>query len=463
MPARLVMESIQRLRDEADKKRISTYDTHEDFAIGGDRTKKYLRRHTHEEETDWRERRDDFAHWGYTGRVAHALSSALYGHDVVREIEGGTDAQNEKLRLIYTEARFESGQRLVANSLVTFGDAFVLPSWSSTLDQLMLHVVHPSNIYVETHPDDPYRELTVVEERSNPNKSEKPTFWVWSDDAFCVVDTDGAFAEARDASGVVIVEAGWNENPYGFIPHVHWRALPMTGEYWGISPIRDVVQLNKEINNRASVLGRTVKAQGFSIPVMRDSSERPGPDQLVFSEAKTINIGDPSGDFFFASPNAPIPAVQGTLTELIDRLFEVAGVPVSIVRGGSANSGYQLAVEYRTMQEIVADIASEAQLAEEDLAWKVCRIVNAHEGGMPDDPTIRVDMGVQIVPTDEGAERDRDLLDVRSGLMSKADYIHKWRPGVGDPAEYLAEIASERPAAGVATSIFGAGADESLL
>src|SRR5438093_6461449 len=75
-------------------------------------------------------------------------------------------------------------------------------------------------------------------------------------------------------------------NPYGFIPYVIFPNLRLPGEFWGESDLVDVLELNRELNSRASVFSQILELLGSPVVALAGTTEaetgrlRFGPGQL---------------------------------------------------------------------------------------------------------------------------------------------------------------------------------------
>jgi len=435
----LVIQAIKRLREEAEDERQRVYKYRNNFFLGGDRTKEYLVKHPGEGPTAWAERRERFSDTGLTWRSSSALISALYGHIVKREIVGASDSESQIIENVLAASKMQSKQRIIGQNQVVLGDAFGLISWSDLLGSLRIHSVDPGNIFVEVHPDDPMREITVIEQRTDPNDVKKSTYWVWTDEAKILVNEDGKALDQGD--GVF----GWQPNPYGVIPYVHWRGMPISESYWGHSPVAACMELHRYANNIRSQVDRLALYQAHSILAISDHNIE---STITAGETNALRLSA-EGSAQYLAPSAAIGDVEAVYQRSRREAFEISGIPWSIVEGGQAPSGYALTVEYRSMAEVVEDLAVEAKDAELEMLRKLCIIGKVHGLPLPEDPDAQVDLNLEITPEDKDGMRLRDLDDLQAGLMTKRDYLLRHRPDIPPDQidAYIEQLAAERPAA----------------
>lgn len=431
-----IAASIKRAKEDAEKQRISAYETAENYYLGN--TKSYLIRHVAEGNNAWFERSARYVDFGLTGVITDAIVSALWGKDIGRTISDDPESREQvAFDEVYAQSRWAAHQRAVGKHQVLLGDAFALVHWSDRLKRLLMHPVDPANVFVEPHPDDCMTALTVVERRIDPNDEKKePMYWVWKEVEYCLVDANGRFLDP--GTGV----ADWNANPYGVIPYAHLRGLPLPGSYWGASVVRGCMEFHREINQEASQHGRMITMQAHSQLVVSDHGAE---DKLKTGESNAI-ILSAEGRAEYLAPNANFEAVLKSIETMYAHAFDVSRIPQSVIRGGSAASGYALTVERQMMAELIADLSVEGEAFEQELAKLVCVIGSASGLPLPPDPVVTIDMSRAVVPADKDAEFERDLLLFSSGLLTKEKMVERYVPEVADEdrAQYLAELEAEK-------------------
>ena len=430
LAAAAVLEGINELRKEAERSRTAAYDLRQNCFEGGEKTKLYLVRHVKESDSAWQERNRCFKDCGLANRIASLYIGSLAGHEITRTIEGASDEQNTLLKRMLEVTRIDSKQRMIAQDQVVAGDAFSLVAYSDRLGTLHIHTPAPGEVYVESDPDDPFCERTVVERRVDPNAAGKFIYWIWTVEAKNLIDQDGR--ELDQGYG----KSGWQTNPYGVIPYTHWRGLPLNESYWGRSPIAAVCELHKFCNNLHTQLDKIILYQAFAIPVFKGNFD----PKLVVGEGNALVLPNPDDDFNYVTSDADIEAVRKAYEFARIEAFEVAGIPQSIHSGGKVASGYALEVECVPMSITIGDLAIEAKAAEIETMKKFCLIGAKHGLELPENPEISVDMNIQIFPRDKAADRLADGLDLEAGRMTLEDYIKRNRPDVKDVPAYVAEL-----------------------
>lgn len=438
----LVLDAVKSLQEEAEKNRTHAYDTRQNCYEGGEKTKPYLIRHPGESATAWTERQQRFTDCGLTRRIAGAFIGALGGHEITRTIVGASDELAAYLAALLQRTRIDSKQRMIYQDQCVSGDGFSLVSYSDRLGELHLHSVDPGNMFVIPDEDDPMRSSLDVERRIDPARAGKFKYWIWNAEVKNLIDDTG---KPLDQGGG---KFGWQENPYSVSPYTHWRGLPLSESYWGMSPIGAVVEIHKYCNNLRTQLDRVVLYQAHSLLVISGTM-----DPKINTGESNALVLDAEGTAAFLAPNANIDAVRGAYELARTEAFQIAGIPQSIYAGGQVASGYALVVESVPFSISVGDLAVEARGSEVEMLRKFCAIGSKHGLALPDDPEVAVDMNISVIPHDKDRERDQDWLEVLGGGWKMADYIRKWRPEIDDPDAYAAELEATK-----AVPAFGAPA-----
>jgi len=449
---KILADAIVELRVEAERERIRAYEMRENFYSR--KTQQYLTRHVNEGDKAWQERLHRFTDCGLYPRIANAFTAALYGKPIARKIANASAETNEEFDAIYRAARVDQKQRMWGQNQIVPGDAFVLVSWSDRMGRVNIHSVDPGNIFVQPDPDDPLTEAVVIERRQDPAKPERNVYWIWSRDRFNYIDQDGRELET-------LWGRGWTQNPYGRIPYAHLPGLLMSESYWGQSPLDGVLECHRRVNNLRSEedIDLTYQVHGLLI-VATNAAEK----ELETGPRNTLFL-NPGEDAKYIASGADLASMRAAVAAAWEETFAIGGIPISIVRGGEAASGYALTVEYRTMMEIVEDLRITAQAAEEQVGELVCLIAREHNprSPFPEDPRVKIEFDPHAIPRDAQAEREQDRADVLAGWMLIEDYLARWRPELGGPEEIASYVERLRAERMIAQMPAPAVAEESVL
>ena len=439
----LVWESIQK---QLEQERLSYEHGCQmltDYYVGGEElASKCLKRHTNEKDEEWESRLARFMSLNYVKRVANAMIDGVYGERVERTIDQELTA--ELFDDIYLYNSMHRKMRECMRAVVTLGDCYVRAWWNEELEQLRYAVLRPQDILPVPRGDDVERLQALIERRHerawvNGEFQDMQRYFVWTEQEFgeLHVSKDGKLATfAENGEGKREMEP----NRYGCIPYAHWKADSLAGQYGGISMIRDAVTIQREINNRGSVNSIVILMQGFSPMVVEGDLV----SKLTASETGFLGVSK-GGKIYYLQPGAPITEVEGSIDKLIERMCDCSGVPVSAVRGGTANSGIQLAIEMKPLADIVEGLKTQAGESERELFEHSLKVLKAHGQKVSVEASMTPNFPESFLPTDTQAELANNLLKIQSNLMSRKRFLQEEDPDLTDEQaeEKLAEIDAE--------------------
>jgi hypothetical protein len=131
--------------------------------------------------------------------------------------------------------------------------------------------VDVQTLFVESAPDDVRRMRVVRQVRVVPRTAAEVTYNValiagttenvtvveeWSDAAYRVLVDDAPVHEGP--------------NPYGFIPYVIFPNTPRPHEFWGVSDLADILEVNRALDRRLSILAQILELSGNPVTVLEN-------------------------------------------------------------------------------------------------------------------------------------------------------------------------------------------------
>ena len=131
--------------------------------------------------------------------------------------------------------------------------------------------VDVQTLFVESAPDDVRRMRVVRQVRVVPRTAAEVAYAVsliagtaenvtvveeWSDATYRVLVDD------------VPVHEGMN--PYGFIPYVIFPNTPRPHEFWGVSDLADILEVNRALDRRLSILAQILELSGNPVTVLEN-------------------------------------------------------------------------------------------------------------------------------------------------------------------------------------------------
>lgn len=437
-----IVESIRKMQDEFFKARERQYAELELLYKGGrEMVMTFLVKHEREDKRDWMERQRRAANPAYFAALADNLIEGVYGDPVERALENGSEQQQKLFTDTLDRNYIDSKQRQIGQGQVVLGDAWANIAWAEKREGVAINVVHPSDMWWEVDPDDQATITDIFERRVVAVDYTRPAgeqnvygFWIVNTEWLEFVDQDGKPIKSRF------------DNPYnGRLPYARCKGRSLIGCEDGLSVIADQASMQKMLLNRASEFDVLLRYQAFATLVRIGADF---PDQVT-GPTLTLDIDNPQGDAKYIQPNAPIADVQASIDGLVGQMFETGAVPTSLIRGGSANSGVQLQLEYRPFTRRVQSLRTEAKVFEMDMCELVCIVGAAHGLSLPSDPVVSVKFSDNVLPVDKASEYDRDLSMWTSGLMTDADMLQRWRPDLDTEEKrdaYLQLLAAQKQA-----------------
>lgn len=172
----------------------------------------------------------------------------------------------------------------------TLGDAAYTIRWDAPARLPRIISVDPSGLSVAFRGDD-LRTLLQVEQTYRAHVGELPAkiaaayyrhqSKATADEVCTVKETWTALTWAISVNGATM---GGGPNVFGFIPYVVFPNIRIPGQFWGASDLVDVLDLQRELNARMSVLSAILEVSGNPIAVVEgvENTEnlRTGPGEL---------------------------------------------------------------------------------------------------------------------------------------------------------------------------------------
>ncbi|MDQ6909044.1 MAG: phage portal protein [Chloroflexota bacterium] len=131
--------------------------------------------------------------------------------------------------------------------------------------------VDVQTLFVESAPDDVRRMRVVRQVRVVPRTAAEVTYSVsliagttanvmvveeWSDTTYRVLVDDVPVHEGA--------------NPYGFIPYLIFPNTPRPHEFWGVSDLADILEVNRALDRRLSILAQILELSGNPVTVLEN-------------------------------------------------------------------------------------------------------------------------------------------------------------------------------------------------
>jgi hypothetical protein len=453
----MVREVREQLKSQAIALRKEEYRTLLDFYEGGRAplSEEYAKRHYREEEEAWLARRVNLRGLNITRAIPERIRDALYGRKVERTC--AVPEQDAILRGIYAQNHFDTVAGQIALEASILGSHIVGPYYDERLGRVAFRTRYLGDVYpwVSEQNADALEallvEVAIDDLFSGESFLRAEIYTPWETGVFLAADSRSSYWEL-DRS---FHPDGDLTNRYGVIPWVHFRGRSpaQSGDWFGLSDIRDVVEVNKFVNELLSIADKNAHDQGWSQLVLINFPD--DVEKVSVGTSKAIRTGE-GGDAKYIVPDLKI----GEFLELIDRLYrwahESAMVPLAAVRtSDQARSGVALQIELKPLLDLVAEREKRYRRNEIELMKLTLLVDAAHREGRTFTPeeareflaSVECDCVFKggVVPEDPAAELERDLKMLAAGLADPVDLVARYH-GISraDAEKKLNEIRGRR-------------------
>lgn len=431
----MVREVREQLKSQADALRREEYRTLLDFYEGGQAplSDEYVRQHYREEDDAWLARRVNLRGLNITRAVPERIRDALYGREVERTCaDADTDA---RLRAIYNENHFDSIADQIALEASILGSHLVGPYFDERLGRVAFRTRYLGDIYpwVSEQNADVLEallvEVVIDDLFSGESFLRAEIYTPWETGIFTAADSRTAYWELDRT----FHPDGDLTNPYGVIPWVHFRGRcpAQLGDWFGLSDIRDVVEVNKFVNELLSITDKNAHDQGWSQLVLINFPD--DVEKVSVGTSKAIRTGE-GGDAKYIVPDLKI----ADFLELINRLYrwayEGAMVPMAAIRTSEqARSGVALEIELKPLLDLVREREKRYRRNEIELMKLTLLVDTVHREGRSFTPEGARDFlaGIEcdvvfkggFLPEGPAEELERDLKMLAAGLADPVDLV----------------------------------------
>lgn len=333
------------------------------------------------------------------------------------------------------------------------GDAVVKVTWDPVAAMPRVTPVDAGAVRVEASPDRPKEpvlwehhydmtadQLAAAMPQARPLIFAVPGTWPGSDAAYRVVETWTAERWRMEFGGHPLLDL---PNPYGWLPYLAVVNNPTATAFWGSSDLRDLYEVCRELNTRASVLADMLNLSGYPIAVLEnvDGSENinvgPGAKWELPEDAKAYLLDLLEG--------GGVALHLDVFRETRTTLHDLSETPrTSFGDTGRVISGAGMEVE---IQPLVQKVRRKRRAFDRFYRERNARLLDLAErfGGVALGGVRRaVAVWPDILPTDADGEANRLAVLTGSDNMSHRTAMAEW--GIEDPEGEWARLLEEREA-----------------
>ncbi|MDQ2783659.1 MAG: phage portal protein, partial [Chloroflexota bacterium] len=193
-------------------------------------------------------------------RIEMALAHVAHANDL-----GAADLATAIDAGVLGDGAFKVTWQSVAGS----GQSKTIPEPPTS--QVRIVPVDVQTLFVESAPDDVRRMRVVRQVRVVPRTAAEVTY----DVSFIAgtAETVTIVEEWSDATYRVLMDdvpVQDGANPYGFIPYLIFPNTPQPHEFWGVSDLADILEVNRALDRRLSILAQILELSGNPVTVLEN-------------------------------------------------------------------------------------------------------------------------------------------------------------------------------------------------
>jgi len=409
-----------------------------DFYEGGTSVYDYIEQRRRESDDQWEDRQKRLRQLNICRMIPDRIMHALYGGKINRESDY---AKHEDIMDIYKKNKAQLFFQQVALSASVLGTALVKPYINVKEEIRLTTPISISDCYpILSGYDYEILDMMLIQVatedydvntgRSTPAMRKE----IYTDEETAIYIND-ELVNNDDELGIV--------NPYGVIM---WTKFPgrfgaERGDYWGLSDIRDVVEVAKFINELCSFLDELVEKQAhstlFTRGIIADGNKAAtGPS--VF-----INVKDEFGEAKYITPEPKLDEILNIVESLLKHAFEVGCIPsVSVVSGEGVKSGIALLIEYKPFLDLVKQRQLLFEEAEIELYKKVALAEEYKRTGKVFSPeaaqefmdkiNVTIEFPSEYFPQDTKEGIEQDMMAIDAGFSTLKRKLRERYPDMTD-------------------------------
>lgn len=360
-------------------------------------------------------------------RVVNEICT-VYKEPAKRTIDGISDVEQESLDMLYASLDADQVLAEAHRYAKAATMSFIMPRAIPDENRIVLRLITPDNVYVETSSEDPTR-MTLFAYASNVTVKGK-TEQVWN----CYTKDERWFCDrggkVLDRSrlmryfGERAEEMADTENKYEMIPVVAFPAAFQASEFWNENWNHDAYEGTLKIGMLWTNLSYLAKTQSFKQIVITADK--------ISDETKNT-ILDPLMPLVMSSGGTATTLDLNTqLTQMYELIQgKIAGIANNYGISMSnfslttqPQSGFSLKIANQSLQDIRQYDIPLCQSVEKRLYKIIARIANVDDiASLPEDKEIRFNPGDVSWPEEWPTEKDRWMFEFENGISSPVDYL----------------------------------------
>lgn len=353
----------------------------------------------------------------------------------------------QALAAVYNENDLASVDFTAAVDAAVLGDGGFKVTWDGLANRPAVTAVDVQGLSAWWDVDDPRRVTRVVQRSTLPADEARARYGTAAGGPVVEVREDWRATTASEpgrftleVDGVVVRDG---QNPLGFLPYVLFANAPRPRDFWGESDLADLLDVQRELNRRLSVVARILELSGNPIAVLENVD---GADGIQVGPGALWELPEGAKAYLLDLLSG---GGVGLHLQYIDHLYralhDLAETPRTAFGDAGRNlSGAALEVE---IQPLVQKVKRKRRVWESVFARRNALVLDllARFSGLDLGECRRtVTLWGAILPADRDALVTQQVRLVTNGLSSRRAALA--RLGVEDPDRELRAMADDIPA-----------------
>lgn len=345
----------------------------------------------------------------------------VYREPAERLIRDAPDTAQEAAGKLFAKMRIDQTMQVAHRyaKAATCSFIFVRAKMDGSL---VLRVLTPDQVYVETDQDDPTK-MTLFAYQSEivDSKGRPKAIWIaYTDNERWYCDHKGKAFEKDPRNDATYDPA----NAYGIIPAIAFPAEFQVRDFWSESWNRDAFEANLKIGLLNTYMNYLVKTQSFKqITINADKVDEALKDQILDPLFPLALSGDATASVL--DLNTQLGAIDQVIRGKVAAIANNYGISnENFTLTTQAASGFSLKIANQALQDIrEADIPLCASVEQ-----ALYRVIAKMTEGFPEEAEIQFNPGEVSWPEEWTTEQARWEFEFEHGISSPVDYLLRRDP-----------------------------------
>jgi hypothetical protein len=346
----------------------------------------------------------------------------VYREPAERTIVDAPETVQAAYAALVKELRIDQAMQVAHRYAKAATMSFVLVRYSESQERIVLRVLTPDQVIIESDPEDP-TVMTLFAYASNVTDKDGKAVVIWTvytETERWYAASDGNPLPADPRTGEVYEL----ENLYGVIPAVPFPCEFQVRDFWNVYWNADASDANLKIGLLNTYMNYLVKSQSFKqITINSDHVSEELKDQILDplfplllsggAQAATLDL------------NTQLAAIDDVIRGKVAAIANNYGISQeNFSLTTQAASGFSLKIANQSLQDIRSADVPLCEMVEQRLYKVIAAVAKAEEvATLPPESTLSFNPGEFSWPDEWATERDRWEFEFANGIASPVDYL----------------------------------------